>query len=92
MKSTKQTDRVLECFEPERRKALRMIALGTAVYVAPTVASFSMSGLGDVAHAQSGNQTPTAKPVPAVSSAGVGLAAGAVAAASACALRKDGDK
>lgn len=87
MSSDNQDLAALEHFDPERRKLLRMIALGAVVYAAPTVASFSMSGVGGVANAQVSNQT---RNVPAVSTAGLAALAGGIAAASAIALRKSG--
>lgn len=80
-------DQLLERYAPERREALRKILLGTAIYAAPLIASYSMQNLGGVAQAQSQNQTL----VPAIPvDSGIGLAAGAaaVAAAGAFVLRR----
>jgi len=80
-------DQLLERYAPERREALRKILLGTAIYAAPLIASYSMQNLGGVAQAQSQNQT-FVQAIPVDS--GIGLAAGAaaVAAAGAFVLRR----
>jgi hypothetical protein len=80
-------DKLLERYAPERREALRKILLGTAIYAAPVIASYSMQNLGGVAQAQSQNQT-VGQAIPIDS--GIGLAAGAaaVAAAGAFVLRR----
>jgi hypothetical protein len=73
-------------FDAGRRELLRKIALGSAVYAVPTVASFSMQGIGGVAQAQVANQ-----PIPTTSDAGVALLAGGLAAAAAVSLKKRRD-
>ncbi|HET9338230.1 MAG TPA: hypothetical protein VFQ55_04470 [Casimicrobiaceae bacterium] len=78
---------LLERYSPERREALRKILLGTAIYAAPMVASYSMQNLGGVAQAQSTNQTLT-QAIPVDSGVGLAAAAGAVAAAGAFVLRR----
>jgi hypothetical protein len=80
-------EKLLERYAPERREALRKILLGTAIYVAPLVASYSMQNLGGVANAQSTNQTGGI-PVPVDSGLGLVAATGAVAAAGAFVLRR----
>ena len=64
-------DKLLERYAPERREALRKILLGTAIYAAPVIASYSMQNLGGVAQAQSQNQT-VGQAIPVDS--GIGLA------------------
>ncbi|NDP43144.1 MAG: hypothetical protein GZ089_10595, partial [Aromatoleum sp.] len=64
MGTNPKIDRVLERFEPGRRDALRKIVIGSAVYAAPVVASFSMDSLGGVAQAQGRNQTTASVPAP----------------------------
>jgi hypothetical protein len=92
-KNPKMT-KVLARFEPARRKSLRKLAVGTGMFVAPVVASFSMQGLGGTARAQSSNQTlpifsnQPPVPTPALSPAGLVVTAGVVAGAAAVALRK----
>ena len=72
MKSNPKLERVLERFDPGRREAVRKVLIGTAIYTAPVVASFSMDSLGGVAQAQVQNQFS----VPATSDWGLaGLAA-----------------
>jgi MYXO-CTERM domain-containing protein len=95
MSTNPKIERLLERYSPERREALRKILLGTTIYVAPLVASYSMQNLGGVANAQSGNVGNVAIPV----DSGLGLAAatGAIAVAGAFVLRrrrskKDQDK
>jgi outer membrane lipoprotein SlyB len=94
MSTDPKIEKLLERYSPERREMLRKIVLGTAIYAAPMIASYSMQNLGGVANAQSGNVTVTAIPV----DSGLGLAAatGAIAAAGAFVLRrrrrKDQDK
>jgi hypothetical protein len=86
MGSNPKIEQLLVRYSPERREALRKILLGTAIYSAPMIASYSMSNLGGVAQAQSSNQQFTAVPV----DSGLGLvaAAGAVAATGAYMLRR----
>ena len=86
MSSNPKVEKLLERYAPERREALRKILLGTAIYAAPLVASYSMQNLGGVANAQSGNVFAT--PVPVDSGLGIAAAAGAVAAAGAFVLRR----
>ena len=95
MSTNPKIEKLLERYSPERREALRKILLGTTIYVAPLVASYSMQNLGGVANAQSGNTLTT--PVPVDSALGLAAAAGAVATACAFVLRrrrgkKDQDK
>lgn len=93
MSTNPKIEKLLERYSPERREALRKILLGTTIYVAPLVASYSMQNLGGVANAQSINQFQ----VPVDSGLGLAATAGAVAAAGAFVLRrrrgkKDQDK
>jgi MYXO-CTERM domain-containing protein len=90
MSSNPKIDRVLARFEPGRRDALRKIAVGSAVYVAPVVASFSMESLGGVAQAQGNNQT-VVQQVPATSGWTVAAMFGALTAAAAVLLRRRRD-
>jgi IPTL-CTERM motif len=91
MNKNPKLERVLERFEPGRRDAVRKILIGTAVYTAPVVASFSMDSLGGVAQAQSNNSTITAT-IPTTSEWSlVGLAA-MLAAAGAYVLRRRRDR
>ena len=78
-------EKLLERYAPERREALRKILLGTAIYAAPVIASYSMQNLGGVAQAQSPNQSVA---VPIDSGVGLAAAAAAVAAAGAFVLRR----
>ena len=80
-------EKLLERYSPERREALRKILLGTAIYAAPVIASYSMQNLGGVAQAQSPNQT-VGNAIPVDSGLGLAAAAGAVAAAGAFVLRR----
>lgn len=57
MNSNPKLERVLERFDPGRREAVRKVLIGTAIYTAPVVASFSMDSLGGVAQAQVQNGT-----------------------------------
>jgi LPXTG-motif cell wall-anchored protein len=92
MSTDPKIEKLLERYSPERREMLRKIVLGTAIYAAPMIASYSMQNLGGVANAQSGNQFA----IPVDSGLGLAAAAGAVAAAGAFVLRrrrrKDQDK
>lgn len=94
MGSNPKIEKLIARFAPERREALRKILLGTAIYTAPVVASYTMHNLGGVAQAQSSNQI--AVQVPVDSGLGLAVAAGAVGAAGAFMLRrrrsKDSDK
>ena len=94
-------EKLLERYSPERRDALRKILLGTAIYAAPVVASYSMQSLGGVAQAQAlcQNQTlGTCFPVPVDSGVALAAAVGAIGAAGAFVLRRrsrkdrDGDR
>jgi len=67
MNSNPKLERVLERFDPGRREAVRKVLIGTAIYAAPVVASFSMDSLGGVAEAQTLNQRVNFFPIPAVS-------------------------
>jgi MYXO-CTERM domain-containing protein len=87
MSNDPKVERVLARFEPGRREALRKIAVGSAVYVAPVVASFSMDSLGGVAQAQAGNQVA----VPATSGWSIAAMFGALTAAAAVLLRRRRD-
>ena len=87
MSTNPTVEKLLERYAPERREALRKILLGTTIYVAPLVASYSMQNLGGVANAQAINQT-LGTPVPVDSGLGLAAAAGAVAAAGAFVLRR----
>jgi hypothetical protein len=92
MSTNPKIEKLLERYSPERREMLRKILLGTAIYAAPVIASYSMQNLGGVANAQSGNQTA----IPVDSGLGLAAATGAIAAAGAFVLRrrrrKDQDK
>jgi len=80
-------------FDPSRRDAVRKILLGTAIYAAPLIASYSMDSLDGVAHAQSSNQTiGLARPIPTTSGWSLIALAGALAAAGAFVLRRRRDK
>ncbi|MEO8487350.1 MAG: hypothetical protein ABI585_13545 [Betaproteobacteria bacterium] len=87
MSTNPKIEQLLQRFAPERREALRKILLGTAIYAAPMIASYSMQNLGGVAQAQSPNQT-ISQPIPVDSGLGLAAAAGAVAAAGAFVLRR----
>jgi outer membrane lipoprotein SlyB len=86
MSTNPTIEKLLERYSPERREMLRKILLGTAIYAAPMIASYSMQNLGGVANAQSGNIGASSIPV----DSGLGLAAatGAIAAAGAFVLRR----
>lgn len=86
MSTNPSLERILERFEPGRRDMLRKILIGTAVYAAPVVASFSMDSLGGTAHAQSRNQSVVA--VPATSDWSLAGLAAFVGAAGAMILRR----
>jgi len=94
MSTNPKIDRVLERFEPGRRDALRKIVVGSAVYAAPVVASFSMDSLGGVAQAQGNNQTIAPASVPAPAGWSLAALAALVSAAGAFLLRRrrDGDQ
>lgn len=89
-----ELEKLIERYEPSRRDALRKILLGTAIYAAPVVASYSMKSLGGEVQAQliCLNQTngpgcvPTSVPVD--SGLALAAAAGAVGAAGAFMLRR----
>jgi IPTL-CTERM motif len=93
MGTNPKIDRVLERFEPGRRDALRKIVIGSAVYVAPVVASFSMDSLGGIAQAQGNNQTRIlgANAVPAPKGWSLAALAALVSAAGAYLLRRRRD-
>ena len=84
MSTNPKIEKLLERYAPERREALRKILLGTTIYVAPLVASYSMQNLGGVANAQSTNQFD----IPVDSGLGLAAATGAIAAAGAFVLRR----
>ncbi len=86
MSTNPTIDKLLERYSPERREMLRKILLGTAIYAAPMIASYSMQNLGGVANAQSGNGGVSAIPVD--SGLGIAAATGAIAAAGAFVLRR----
>jgi len=86
MSNDPKLERVLERFEPGRRDAVRKILIGTAIYTAPLVASFSMDSLGGVAQAQSRNQT-NVEPIPTTSPWGLAGLVALVGAAGAFVLR-----
>ncbi|CAG0958036.1 hypothetical protein BURK1_00560 [Burkholderiales bacterium] len=88
MGSSPEVERLLQRYAPERRETLRKILLGTAIYTAPVIASYSMNSLGGVAQAQAQNQTLGATPVPVDSGLGLAAAAGAVGVAGAFLLRR----
>lgn len=89
MGSNPKIEQMIARFAPERREALRKILLGTAIYTAPVIASYTMHNLGGVAQAQSSNQVT---PVPVDSGLGLAAAAGAVGAAGAFMLRRRRDR
>ena len=91
MSSNPKIDRVLERFEPGRRNALRKIVVGSAVYAAPVVASFSMDSLDGVARAAGGNQT-VVQSVPAPKGWSLAALAALVSAAGALLLRRRRDR
>jgi hypothetical protein len=82
---------LLEKVDPARRDIVRKLLLGTAVYSAPLVLSYSMDSLEGTARAQSQNQT-LATPVPATSGWTLTALAGALAAAGAILIRRRGEK
>lgn len=92
MGSNPKVEQLLQRYSPERRESLRKILLGTAIYTAPVIASYSMQNLGGVAQAQSQNQTLGALAVPVDSAVGLVAAAGAVGAAGAFMLRRRRDR
>jgi len=67
MNSNPKLERVLERFDPGRREAVRKVLIGTAIYTAPVVASFSMDSLGGVAQAQVQNGSRFVNTVPTTS-------------------------
>jgi hypothetical protein len=82
-------EKLLEKVDPSRRDVVRKLILGTAIYSAPLVLSYSMDSLEGTARAQSQNQ-----PAPVPTTSGwtlVGLA-GALTAAGAILLRRRGQK
>lgn len=91
MSTNPKIEKLLQRYAPERREALRKILLGTTIYVAPLVASYSMQNLGGIANAQATNQT-LVRPVPVDSGLGLAAAAGAVATAGAFVLRRRRNK
>ena len=88
MSNDPKLERLLARFEPSRREALRKIARGSAVYVAPVVASFSMQTLGGVAEAQAANMTFAPAAVPATSNWSLVAMFGGLTAAAAMMLRR----
>jgi hypothetical protein len=92
MGSNPKVEQLLVRYSPERREALRKILLGTVLYTAPVIASYSMHSLGGVAQAQATNMTIGAQPVPVDSGLGLLAAAGAVGAAGAFMLRRRRDR
>jgi hypothetical protein len=91
MPSHPEFERMLERIDPSRRDAVRKILLGTAIYAAPMIASYSMDSLDGVAHAQSSNQT-IPRAVPATSGWTLVALTGALAAAGTFLLRRRRDK
>lgn len=87
MSNDPKLERVLERFEPARRDAVRKVLIGTAIYAAPVVASFSMDSLGGVAQAQVQNQT-LVRSVPTTSTWSLIGLAGVLGAAGAYLLRR----
>jgi hypothetical protein len=85
-------ENLLEKVDPARRDIVRKLLLGTAVYSAPLVLSYSMDSLEGTARAQSQNQTISATPVPATSGWTLTALAGALAAAGAILIRRRGEK
>lgn len=87
-----ELEKLIERYEPSRRDALREVLLGTAIYAAPVVASYSMKSLGGEVQAQliCLNQTNGCVPtsVPVDSGLALAAAAGAVGAAGAFMLRR----
>jgi MYXO-CTERM domain-containing protein len=92
MSSDPTIERMLARYEPKRREALRRILLGTAIYTAPLVASYSMQSLGGDAQAQALCQNQTlgncAQPVPVDAGVAIVAAVGVVGAAGAFMLRR----
>jgi len=88
MNKNPKLERVLERFEPGRRDAVRKVLIGTAIYTAPVVASFSMDSLGGVAQAQVQNQT-TVRSIPTTSPWNLVGLAGLLGAAGAFLLRRN---
>jgi hypothetical protein len=91
MNKNPKLDRVLERIEPSRRDAMRKVLIGTAIYAAPVVASFSMDSLGGVAQAQSQNQT-SVRSIPTTSQWSLVGLAGFLGAAGAFLLRRRRDR
>ncbi len=89
MGSNPKIEQMIARFAPERREALRKILLGTAIYTAPVIASYTMHNLGGVAQAAGSNQVTA---VPVDSGLGLAAAAGAVGAAGAFLLRRRRDR
>lgn len=93
-----ELDKMIERFEPARREVLRKVLLGSAIYVAPAIASYSMKSLGGEVEAQllCVNQTlpgpgpapNTACSIPVDSPTALIAAASAVGAVGAFLLRK----
>ncbi len=90
MNDPQKIDAVVNQVEPGRRDAVRKILVGTALYAAPLVASFSMDSLGGVANAQviAPNQTAVPVEVPTSSGGGLFSIAAALGAAGALMLRR----
>lgn len=87
MSTNPTIEKLLERYSPERRDMLRKILLGTTIYAAPMIASYSMQNLGGIANAQSQNQT-IGTAIPVDSGLGLAAATGAIAAAGAFVLRR----
>ena len=93
MNKDPKLERVLERFEPGRRDAVRKVLIGTAIYTAPIVASFTMDSLGGVGEAMAQNQTIVlSNSVPATSPWSLAGLAAAVAGAGAFLLRRRRDR
>jgi hypothetical protein len=86
MSDERKIDEVLDRIEPGRRAAVRKILVGTMIYAAPVVASFSMNSLGGVAQAQAQNQVD--RPIPTTNTWGLAGMVAMMGAAAAFMLRR----
>jgi len=84
-------EHLLEKVDPARRDIVRKLLLGTAIYSAPVIVSYSMDSIEGTARAQSLNQTLT-NPIPTTSGWALTALAGALAAAGAILIRRRGEK
>jgi hypothetical protein len=92
MSANSEFEELLEKVDPDRRDVVRKLLLGTAVYSAPLVISYSMDSVEGLARAQSKNQTIVGEPIPTASGWTLTALAGALAAAGAILIRRRGGK